>query len=189
MRLVSSVEEYDPVTVDTGFIEVACDKIPKDGQIDIYESEQLATVFLEAADKITDEIARCSAYVGFCEAERRDCKSAAIDGRITGTTGQKVAATIAAQLYGNDDDYKKAHERQALGEAFLDWLRSKYKNLMAAHVLCKDILKIHQTNRDRGNWQNARPHDIDDEPDYDKSSEQSITSADDNGGSYGADNW
>lgn len=189
MQLVNAVTQYDPMLVDTSFVEVAANKIPKDGHIGINEAEQLATIFLEAADKITDEIARCSAYVGFCEAERREAKSSAIDGRITGTTGPKVAATIAAQLYGNDDDYKKAHERQALGEAFLDWLRSKCKNLMAAHVLCKDILKIHHAGREQGNWRSARPHDIDDEPEYDNSGREAITSSDDQARNYGADKW
>lgn len=189
MPLISSLNDYDPMKVDTYFVEVACDKIPKDGQIDINEAEQLATVFLEAADKITDEISRCSAYVGLCEAERRDCKSSAIDGRITGTTGPKVAATVAQQLYGNDADYRAAHERQALGDAFLDWLRTKFRNLMAAHVLCKDIMKIHHAGREQGNWRSVRPHDIDDEPDYDNTSGNDISKRDDSAPTPGADNW
>lgn len=189
MPLVSSLKEYDPLTVDTAFIEEASDKIPKNGHIDINDSESLATIFLEAADQITDEISRCSAYVGFAEAERRDCKSTAIDGRITGSTGQKVAATIAAQLYGNDPDYKTAHERQALGEAFLDWLRTKYKNLMAAHVLCKDILKIHHAGREQGNWRSVRPHDIDNEPDYDNTSGNTMTASQERAHQPGVDEW
>ena len=190
MRLITTVSQYDPITVDTSYVEEASSKIPKGGHIDINEAEQLATVFLEAADKVTDEIARCSAFVGYCEAERRDKKATAIDDRIAGGNGTKgVAGTIAVQLFGNDPRYKAAHEKQAVGEAFLDWLRTKYKNLMAAHVLCKDIMKIHFAGREQGNWRGANPHNIDEEGEYDLSSGGGVTSSDEKGASFGAQDW
>lgn len=189
MALFSTLNSYDPLILDTSYIEEASKYIPSNGQIDIHDAERLSIVFLEAADKITDEIARCSAYVGFCEAERRDAKAVAIDNRITGSTGTKVAGTIAVQMFGNDVSYKEAHKRQSVGDAFLDWLRTKYKNLMAAHILCKDILKIHYSGREQGNWQTAHSFDSDDELDYDNSSKidkSDITSKDK---SPGADEW
>lgn len=189
MALLTGFDDYDPLKIDTKYVDKTVAQIPKDGHIDINEAESLATVFLECADQITDEIARCSAYVGYCEAERREAKASAIDGRIAGTRGQKVAGTIAAQVFGNDPEYKKSHKKMGLAEAFLDWLRTKYRNLMAAHVLCKDILKIHHSSREQGNWQSARPHDIDDEPDSDNPSHEPNGNQDEKSPSFGADEW
>lgn len=159
MSLFITLSNYDPQKVDTRYIQAASNQIPQNGHIEFSEAESLSIIFLECADKITDEIARCSAYVGYCEAARRERKAIAIDERITGTDGNKaVAATIAAQLFGSDSLYKAAHEKLVLGEAFLVWLQTKYRNLMAAHVLCKDLLKIYQSGRDQGNWKAANPH-------------------------------
>ena len=169
MSLFTTLSSYDPQKVDTKYIQVASSQIPQNGHIELSEAESLSVIFLECADKITDEIARCSAYVGYCEAARRERKAIAIDERISGTDGNKaVAATIAAQLFGSDASYKAAHEKQVLGESFLQWLQTKYRNLMAAHVLCKDLLKIYQTSRDQGNWKGANPHSSFDEQENQK---------------------
>ena len=192
MSLFQKIEDYSPLEVDIGFVEEICSKIPTHSLLDINEAERLATVFLECADRVTDEIARCSAYAGYCEANRRDCKAQAIDGRVTGKTGLKVAATIAAQTFGSDPLYIEGHKKQALADAFLDWLRTKYKNLMAAHVLCKDVLKIHAMSRDQGNWKSARPHDIDDEDDElgrASNNSDSKSSSSDETKQYGACKW
>lgn len=189
MPLFLKLEDYSPLKIDTTYIEKTCRRIPTSGLSDLAEAEQLATVFLECADRVTDEIARCSAYVGYCEANRRDCKARAIDGRVTGQTGTKVAATIAAQTFGSDPKYIESHEKQAIADAFLDWLRTKYRNLMAAHVLCKDVLKIHANTREQGSWSSARPHDIDDEQDSETSETDSEKKREDQTKQYGADEW
>lgn len=161
--LFDSLLTYDPQKIDLQHILTVCKRLPKDGHIDINIAEELSIVFLQCADDITDEIGRCAAYCGYCEADRRDVKSTAIDTRIQGDANNKaVAASVAVQLFGNDSAYKDSHRKQALAEAFLDWLRAKHRNLMAAHVLCKDILKIHYESLQKGGGRmSAHPHDID----------------------------
>lgn len=163
-NLFDNLETFDPTKVDLTYIKSVSMKIPKDGHIDLAIAEQLATAFLHCADHITDLICKCSAYAGQCEANRRDVKATAIDERINGEAGTtKVAATVAIQLFGNNEDYKNAHKKQAMAEALLDWLRTKYKNLMAAHVLCKDIIKIYNDSRTKGNQAGRDPMDLDEE--------------------------
>jgi hypothetical protein len=190
MSLFQTLSSYDPRTIDTKYVQEVSNQIPKNGHIEIDEAERLSIIFLECADRITDEIARCSAYVGYCEAARRETKATAIDDRMNGKEGVKpVAATIAAQLFGNDPVYKASHEKQALGEAFLAWLQTKYRNLMAAHVLCKDLLKIYQSSKEQGNWKGAHPHDLEDSSESRHSESDRTTSSDDKAVSPGADAW
>lgn len=195
MSLFTTLSSYDPEKVDTKYIQAASNQIPQNGHIEFSEAESLSIIFLECADKITDEIARCSAYVGYCEAARRERKAIAIDERISGTDGNKaVAATIAGQLFGSDALYKAAHEKQTLGESFLTWLQTKYRNLMAAHVLCKDLLKIYQSSREQGNWKGANPHSSFDEQesqkkDNDEEEDSVCTTAKSSISPPGADRW
>ena len=179
--LFANIATFDPMTIDTQEINRVCNKIPKDGHIDINIAERLATTFLQCADHITDLIALSAAYAGNCEAERRDLKSQAIESKMSGTGGK--SATVAVQLFGNDVLYKEAHRKQALAEAFLEWLKTKYKNLMAAHVLCKDIIKIHHMSRERGDYKSANPHGIDSEE------KESITESDDRAPVVGKESW
>lgn len=185
--LFSSLQTYDPRTVDLSYISETCRRIPKDGHIDINVAEELATIFLQCADYITDEICKASIYSSYCEADRREVKASAIDNRMQSDgTNKGVAATVAIQLFGNDAAYKDAHRKQGDGEAFLDWLRTKYKNLMAAHVLCKDILKIHFDSLSKGGHrQTANPHSIDDEKDKESTAELPQT----NSGITGKEDW
>jgi len=170
-QLFSSLSTFNPETEDTSYINSISAKIPKDGHIDLAIAEQLATNFLHGADYAADLVCKCSAYAGMCEAERREIKARAIDARINGNGVTKVAASVAVQLFGDDAAYKAVHQKQAIAEAFLEWLRTKHKSLMAAHVLCKDIVKLYETSRKQGNQAGRDPHDLD---------EDRVTSSDEN---------
>lgn len=183
--MFASLSSYDPETVDTSYIQEVSKQIPKNNSIDLYDADRLATIFLQCADQVTDEIARCSAYAGYCEAFRREKKADAIEQKITGVGGVKVAGTIATQTFGNDSVYGVAHRKQVVAEAFLEWLKTKYRNLMAAHVLCKDIMKAHVVNKDQGGWKSIHPHDLDSDDDDLKG--ESLTSNQDR--NFGVDEW
>lgn len=162
-NLFASVGTFDPLNVDLTYIKSVCSKIPKDGHIDLNVADELATTFLQCADDITDMICQCAAYCGKAEAGKHSAKADAIDARINDTS-TKVAATVAVQLYTNDPKFLEAKQKHDVAEAFLEWLRTKYKNLMAAHVLCKDIMKMHFDSQTKGSRRaSSHPHDLEEE--------------------------
>lgn len=195
--LFSNLETYDPLTIDTSPFDEVSKKIPKTGQIDLSSAEQLATIFLSCADTITDEIACCSAYLGYCEAACKEAKAKSIDDRVEGNGVKKVVGTIAVQTYAEDVRFIEARKKFALAEALLEWLRTKYRNFMAAHVLCKDVLKVYADQKQKGGFaRQSYPHDLESDENAQMTSESNVRDSDGedfngikNIPSPGADRW
>lgn len=143
-----SIENFDPMNIDVGYIQGVSHKIPRDGSIDLNEAERLATVFLSCADYCGELISQAVRLAGFRDANKKSKKGDAIERKIAG----KTPATTARETYSNDNEYIKAAQSHTDAEAFLTWIKLKYDNLIKAHVLCKDLLKSHTDGRNQANW-------------------------------------
>jgi len=148
---ILKLEDFNPMDVDVTYIQQTIGMIPKSGMIDINQAEQLATVFLRCADYCSDMVAQATRFVGNKDAMKRAAKGTAIETKIAGGT----PATTSRETYGNDPNYIKATEKLVEGQAFLNWITQKHDNLLKAHVLCKDLMKVHMSTRNESNWDGA----------------------------------
>lgn len=139
---------FDPMNVDVTYIKETLNRIPRDGTIDIHEAEQLATLFLRCADYCDDLLAQAIRYAGHKDAEKRSEKASAIERKIA----NKTPGTTARETYSNDPQYQEASDAAIDAQAFLTWITQKRDNLVKAHVLCKDLMKSHQTVRNVSGW-------------------------------------
>ena len=145
---ILKIENFDPMNVDVSYIEEVINLIPRDGCIDLSEAEKLATAFLRCADYCGDLVAQSTRFLGYRDAEKKSQKGTAIEKKIQ----NKMPATTAREVYGNDEDYVKSCDKHTEAQAWQIWITQKYDNLIRAHVFCKDIMKSHVQNRDMSNW-------------------------------------
>jgi len=169
---ILKIKDFDPMNVDVSYIQSTIEKIPKDGTIDLHEAERLATMFLRCADYCADLIAQAIRLLGHRDAQKKSQKSTAIERKIK----EKVPATAAREVYGNDEGYIKACNEYTEVQAWHTWISQKYDNLIRAHVLCKDIMKSHVQVRDVSGWDAVEEEIV---PEKDKESTVKKDSSDD----------
>lgn len=142
------LKDFDPMNVDVSYIQETIALIPKDGQINVNQAEQLATLFLRCADYCSDLMSQAIRYLGYCDSQKKASKGTAIETKIA----NKTPATTARETYGNDPSYVDRSEKHAEAQAFLTFIQQKHNNLIKAHVLCKDLMKAHTQTRDQSAW-------------------------------------
>lgn len=135
MFLTSS--NFDPKKIDIKYIEELIELIPKSGIVDFNQAEIFAARFLRGADYCIDLVSQAIHYKSIKESEKNEAKALAIAKLID----RGISATSAIQQYNSDKDYLVKAKELAEAEAWLEWIKLKYKNLIAAHVYCKDILR------------------------------------------------
>ncbi len=155
LKRILSLKEFDPLEIDTSYIEETCKKIPKDGSLDLNEAEKLATTFLRCSDSCGETLSTLALYRGHQGALLKSSKAKAIAKKIS----EGMTQTLAREAYYDDKDFLEATARFNQAEAAYQWFEQKYQNLLKAHVLCKDIFKLHKGNEQLSGWQGEDPDD------------------------------
>ena len=154
LKRVFNLKGFDPLEVDTTYIEETCKKIPKDGHLDLHEAERLATTFLRCSDSCGETLSTLALYKGHQSALLKAAKAKAIANKIT---NEGMTQTLAREAYYDDQAFLEASARFNRADAAYQWFEQKYQNLLKAHVLCKDIFKLHKGNEQLSGWQGEDP--------------------------------
>lgn len=147
-RDVISIENFDPLNVNIGYIAETIDLLPADGHIDIHQAEELATRFLRCADYCSDLVAQATHFMAVQETLVKSARADAIENKIA----SGVSATAAKELFGNDEVFIKISRQHATAAAWQDWLQNKYQNLLKAHHHCKEIMRSYMQGKPSASW-------------------------------------
>jgi len=122
--------------IDTEYITNISREIPSSGDLSAPVAAVLAVKFLRAADLCSELIARVSRVVGYRKTEAR-------------TEGSKAAMVRSSESTAKgkeldrerDTIYIEAKNKLVDAESLLTFLSNKHNILMAAHYMCRDIVK------------------------------------------------
>lgn len=122
--------------LDLDFVINISRQIPASGEINAAIAASLALKFLSAANTCSELIAQITRIVGYRET------GAKREGSLAATTRSNETSAKGKELYRDSDQlYVDARNQLTEAEALLTLLNNKYSILMAAHYMCKEIVR------------------------------------------------
>jgi hypothetical protein len=131
-------EEFDPMSINLSDIKALSDAMPKDGNIDSNNAENLAVRYLKGADLCAELLAIATAYVQKTDTLKKKAygNAAMIKAPKSGAKTDKSKAWFAEM----DDEYIEASNKHAEALAFAKWVQAKLGSFEKMHYICKKIL-------------------------------------------------
>lgn len=141
---------FDPLDFDTSEIRELSNALPRDGNIDTNNAENLATKYLRGADICGELLAIATAYVGKC----KDKKSIAYNRAFIKYKDDKTVKTdkLRTSMAEVDEDYIEACGKYNEAIAFAKWIDIKYSSFIRMHYLCKKILERGYAHEQANSW-------------------------------------
>jgi hypothetical protein len=149
MKKILTIDDFDPMNVDTSFLEQVSAEIPQEGYIDPAMAERLATITLIAADKCSDLLAQATLYLSHSDSKRRTTRASVIKRLLS----EKVPSTIVKEVYCDDHQYVRDDNKYNMALAWSTWLENKLTTLLKTHHLCKDLIKKSEGVFNASGWE------------------------------------
>lgn len=136
--LGGNLQDFSPLDIDLGEIKALSAAMPKDGNIDLNNSEVLATKYLRGADLCSELLAVATAYAQKADTMKKKAYShaALIKSVQSGVKTDKSRAWFAEM----DEEFIEASNKYSEAVAFVKWISNKYDSFNKMHYMCKKIL-------------------------------------------------
>jgi len=137
--LGEELEKFDPSNIDLTEFKNIASKIPKDSSIPLQVAENLAMVFLRAADRCSEILSHLTWVEQKCKSDKvAEFSKAVLKAK---EEEPRMAVSLAEHKAKCNSNYLEAVDRCLKAEAARRWFDGKYEIFLKTHQMMKERLR------------------------------------------------